>query len=92
MLERPEFGTECRTRFCITIPSGRPSAALKKSPLMPATVADGEATRSIPVRRCLPEIALSESTGSRLHRPPGRGATSTWTTTGPWGVNKSWRE
>ena len=91
ILDRSEFGRDASTRFCITIPSGRPSAALKKSPLTPATVAVAEASRSIPVKRWRPAIAPSESLGRSAHSPPGRGATSTWTITAPCGVKRSLR-
>src|SRR5204863_202018 len=54
MLERVDVGMLASRRSCIRIPAGRPSAALKKSPLTPATVALADASRCIAVTRSRP--------------------------------------
>src|SRR5436309_12646599 len=57
---------------------------------MPATVAEGETRLSIAVSFSVPRIVSFERTGARDQRPAGRGAVSTWKTTGPWVVNWTW--
>ena len=61
---------------------------------MPATVANGETSFCIPVTVSRPWIALRPSTGWRPQSPFafGRGEIRTWITTGPCGVNCTWRE
>ena len=87
-LERPGRGGWARAPPRIRIPLGAPLAVVR-SPLMPATVADGEYRFSIAVSRSVPGIVSFESTGFTDQSPPGRGTVSTLTTTGPRVVNSS---
>ena len=71
----------------IRTPLGTPDAYVKKSPLMPAVVADAAVRRSIPVSVSVPVSVSFESAGASVVVPPGRGPVRMLIATGPFGVN-----
>ena len=90
-VERFGCGGASSTPDCISIPLGRPSSNVKRSPLTPATFALDMARFCIDVTVSRPRSVSFESSGRSAYSPPGRGARRMWTTTGPLGVNWSWR-
>jgi hypothetical protein len=88
VLVRAVRGSWSTALFRIRKPSGRPPAAVT-SPFTPAVVVVGARRCSIAVSFSEPWISSFERTGWREYRPPGLGATRTFTPTGPCSVKRT---
>ena len=86
-LERSPYGGLSTTPSRIRMPLGRPVDQLNMSPLTPTIVACVESRLCIALTRSVPGMSSFESTGLSAKRPVGRGAVTTCSATGPFGVN-----